>query len=101
MKRKLTKLLVLLVVIFSISLSVSAQIYVKVRPAVPIIVKPIKPSQEHVWIDEDWESNSNAYQYTGGHWEKPPHVGYIWKQGHWKHHNNRGDEWIHGSWRKQ
>ena len=36
-----------------------SQIYVKIRPPMPPrIERPVPPSPNHVWIDEDWEPES-------------------------------------------
>jgi hypothetical protein len=99
MKKHLVKLLFSGILLFSIS-GASAQIYVKVRPVVPVIVRTPQPSPAHVWIDEEWEPNGNAYRYGGGHWETPPHNGYTYRQGHWRRHGNDGEVWEHGAWRK-
>ncbi|HLK30072.1 MAG TPA: hypothetical protein VKT28_15940 [Puia sp.] len=101
MKKNVSRLLFLCVIIFAISLSASAQVYVKIHPHAPVIVRPPQPSSMHVWINEEWEPNNGSYRYVGGHWEMPPHNGYIRRQGHWKRHHHDGDEWVPGSWRKR
>ncbi len=100
MKKNLVRLMFLSIIVLFISASASAQIYVRIRPAAPVIVRTEQPSHDHVWIDEEWEPNGSAYRYTGGHWATPPHPGYRWKQGHWKRHHRDGEEWIAGRWRK-
>ena len=100
MKKKMIKLLFLGAVLFGASTSVSAQIYVRIRPVVPIIVRAPQPSPAHVWIDEEWEPNGNEYRYGGGRWESPPHHGYNYRQGYWKRHHDNGEVWVHGGWRK-
>jgi hypothetical protein len=99
MKKKLSKLLFLFAIIFSVSLSSSAQIYVKIRPPGPIIVRPPQPSRAHVWIGEDWESHEGTYRYSGGHWATPPHRGYTRRSGYWKQ-TRHGQIWVQGSWRR-
>jgi WXXGXW repeat (2 copies) len=101
MKKDLIKWLFLIVIFFSVSSPVSAQIYVKIRPAAPVIVRTAQPSRDHVWIDEEWEPNGNSYKYSGGHWEAPPHPGYAWRPGHWRHYGRRGEIWVHGGWRRR
>ena len=101
MKKILIKWLFLVVILFSFSFSAAAQIYVKIRPSVPIIVRPAQPSRAHVWIGEEWEPHGGAYRYSGGHWEAPPHPGYVWRQGHWRRHGRRGEEWVRGGWRRR
>jgi len=99
MKTRSMKFLIMVAVLFTVSLSASAQIYVKVRPTHKTIVRPVQPSPEHVWVDEDWKVRGRNYRYTGGHWVRPPHRGYTWVPGHWEQ-TRRGDIWIEGRWTK-
>ena len=98
MKKKLIKLLFLTAILFAVSFSVSAQVYVRVRPPIPVLVRPPQPSSAHIWINEEWEPNGASYRYTGGHWERPPHEGYIWRPGYWRRHHHDGEEWVRGRW---
>ena len=100
MKKHLKKLLVLMVVLFSVSLSGNAQIYVRIRPPVPVIVRPPQPSQAHVWIEEDWQPRGRNYRYSGGHWVSPPRRGSSYTPGHWRT-SRRGNVWVKGSWRNE
>jgi len=99
MKKHLSKVAVLAVIILAVSFSASAQIYVKVRPVVPVVVRPAPPSPVHVWIDEEWEPRGGTYVYVGGHWAAPPHPGYVWVPGHWRRHDVYGEAWVPGHWR--
>ncbi len=99
MKNKLIKLLLAVIVIFAVSFSASAQVYVKIRPTFRVVQRPQQPSPNHVWIDEDWKPSGRHYRYSGGHWERPPHRGYQRNPGHWQN-TRRGDVWIQGSWRR-
>jgi len=102
MKKYLFKLFVLSAILVSISFSVSAQVYVRVRPVVPVMERPPRPSPVHVWINEEWEPNANGHEYSyRGHWETPPHPGYIRRPGHWRRHGRDGQEWVPGSWRRR
>lgn len=101
MKKKFIKWLFIIAILFSVSFSASAQIYVKIRPSAPVIVRPAQPSRNHVWIDEEWEPDGASYKYSGGHWEAPPHPGYIWRQGHWRRNGRHGETWVHGGWRRR
>ena len=80
--------------------SASAQIYIKVRPVVPVRVRPVAPGPQAIWIDEEWKPNGKAYVYAGGYWATPPHQGFIWIPGHWKRHPEYGEYWIAGHWKK-
>jgi hypothetical protein len=97
MKQKLIKGLFLGIVLLGASSVASAQIYVKIRPVVPVVVRTERPSPQHVWVDEDWQEGDGGYRYSGGHWAKPPQDNEEWHQGHWSH-RDRGDRWIQGHW---
>jgi hypothetical protein len=101
MKKKLNRLLILMVILFSVSAAASAQVYVRVHPVAPVVVvRPPQPSPEHVWVDDEWEPTGETYVYTGGHWDRPPHPHYRYHHGYWGHYGNRGDRWHHGRWRR-
>ena len=97
MKKRFSKLLFLVALVFTISFSASAQIYVTVRPKFPVIVRPPQPSPVHIWINEEWEPDGNSYKYSGGHWAPPPHSGYYRRPGYWKS-SPRGLVWVNGNW---
>lgn len=101
MNKQISKIAMLSFIVLAIAFSAPAQtIYVKVRPAVPVVVRPAAPSAAHVWIAEEWEPRGGAYVFAGGHWVVPPHPGWIWIPGHWKH-RRYGDVWIRGHWRRR
>jgi hypothetical protein len=97
--KKLAKLLLFSVILFIASLSASAQIYVKIRPVIPVVVRPERPSRAHVWIGEEWNEEGGNYRYAGGYWGIPPHPGDRWYPGHWNHHKEHGDQWVRGGWK--
>jgi hypothetical protein len=101
MKKYLIKWAFLVLVVGGVSFtagSASAQVYVKVRPVEPVIVRPERPSPRHVWIGEEWQVRDGGYVHTGGHWAEPPHRGWAWVPGHWSH-DRRGHIWRPGHWR--
>lgn len=102
MKSKVVKLALLaLVLVGASSLSASAQVYVTVRPEFHrVVTRPVAPSRTHVWIDEDWVYRDGHYVAVGGHWEAPPHPGWVWVPGRWVH-ERRGYQWIPGRWRRR
>ena len=100
MKKKSSKLLFLFALIFAISFSASAQIYVTVRPPVPVIVRPPQPSPAYVWVNEEWEPDGTSYKYSGGHWVSPPQEGYYRRPGYWRR-SNQGQVWVKGDWYKK
>ena len=77
--------------------SASAQLYVHVRPVVPVIIRTEQPGPRHVWVGEDWTVRDGVYVHTGGHWAEPPREGYHYNQGHWDH-DKRGHSWHEGGW---
>ena len=92
---------ILFVIALAFAFQASAQVYVKIRPVAPVIVRTTAPSPAHVWIGEEWEPRGGKYVYVGGHWAAPPHPGWAWVPGHWKHHDRRGEVWIRGHWRRR
>ena len=97
MKKQLAKIAILSGIIMALSFGASAQVYVNIRPAPPVIVRTAAPSRDHVWIGEDWEERNGAYVHVGGHWAMPPHHGQVWVAGRWVHRRG-GWNWIRGHW---
>jgi len=95
--KKLTNLIVVSAILFGAS-SASAQIYVKIRPVVPVVVVTDRPSPGYVWIGEEWTEDGGNYRYAGSYWANPPHPGYKWKKGHWNNRKDHGNQWVRGSW---
>ena len=100
MEKKSLKMLAFGFIFLSTSLAATAQIYVKIRPAMPIVVQTERPSPVHIWIGEEWSNDGAGYKYSGGYWGTPPHPGYRWHEGHWNHHRRHGDRWVRGGWRR-
>ncbi len=78
--------------------ALSAQVYVRVRPAVPVYVRATPPGAGYIWIGEDWEWRGGQYIHVGGRWVYPPHPGFVWVPGHWRH-TRFGWQWFGGRWR--
>lgn len=95
--KKGLKLLLFAAVFLTVSASLKAQIYVEVRPAVPVIVRPPQPGSVYIWVNEEWEPDGRSYRYSGGHWIQPPHPGYYYRSGYWLR-TKKGQKWIKGSW---
>ncbi len=100
MKEKLSKMIFLVAMIFGISFSATAQIFVQIRPKVPVIVRPPQPSPAHVWVTEEWEADGASYRYSGGNWAPPPQAGYYRKSGYWVQ-TKKGQKWVKGNWYKK
>jgi len=99
MKKFIFRLILSGVLLLAVSISVQAQVYVKVRPTVTISERPVRPSQKHVWVGDEWAQSGDTYKNVGGHWEVPPRHGNRWKVGHWRKHGHDGEEWVKGGWR--
>ena len=74
----------------------SAQIFVRVRPIAPLIVRPAIPSPRHVWIEGewDWDRRRGEYVYRQGYWMEPrpsrEWVPEFWEDG------RDGSRWVGG-----
>lgn len=101
MKKHLGKIAILSVLVMAFSISASAQIYVKVRPVVPVVVHSERPGPAHVWVNEEWEWRDGRYVSTGGRWVAPPRAGMVWVPGHWKKYRHDGWQWMPGRWRRR
>jgi hypothetical protein len=77
----------------------SAQVIIRVRPAPPVIVRPVAPSARHIWIDGNWVWRGNNYVWVDGYWAEP-RPGFRWVPGHWKHRRG-GWFWVPGHWRRR
>lgn len=98
MKRATKIITALFILFFGFSLSSSAQVYVRVCPPPPVVVRPPSPHPGHVWVDGEWFYNGRSYQWRDGYWMAPrPHQ--QWVPGQWKM-TRRGYRWIPGHWRK-
>lgn len=98
---KLTKTLVLLLLLSLGGAKSYAQFVVRIRPERPVRVinrRPPPPSRDHVWVEEDWVPQNGTYVWHGGYWAAPPRRGAFYVQGHWKD-TRRGTMWIPGHWR--
>jgi hypothetical protein len=98
MKTKLKNLICVLVLLTGMSMTASAQIYVKLRPSRPVIVRTVSPGPQYIWVQDEWEPNGVVYRYSGGHWVIPPQKGVKWKKGHWKKYPKSGYLWVPGKW---
>jgi hypothetical protein len=97
MKKNISKFIMLFIIAAAFSFTASAQ-YVRVRPDVPVYVRPAAPSPRHVWIEGEWGWHNGAYVYTNGYWVEP-RAGFVWVVGHWQQ-RRRGWFWVPGHWRR-
>ncbi len=99
--KKIIRVLMLFLAIsaFAVSVSHAQEIVVGARIGRPHpIMRPVRPSPNHVWVSEEWVPNGGAYAYHDGYWAVPPHPGAIWAAGHWRHRRH-GYVWVGGFWR--
>jgi len=84
-----------------VTTSTTTEYWVRTEPVAPhvTVTRPAQPSPNAVWIDEDWQynTNTNAYEWHGGHWETPSTPGKKWKKGKWKK-GGKGYTWVSGTW---
>jgi len=82
-----------------LSVTIFAQrIYIGVRPAAPVIIRPAAPTPDHSWVDHEWILKKETYVYVPGYWAIPPRRRARWIHGYWKKHHGRGFYWIPGHW---
>lgn len=78
----------------------TTEYYVVKRPVMPTVTRVVSPGPDYVWIDEDWKYNTttNSYEWTGGHWMQPPAAGQHYYKGKWKK-DKKGYSWSSGYWK--
>jgi len=100
MKTSLNKVVMFFALLFTFSLTASAQIEVRIRPNAPVVrARPIAPSPRHIWIDGGWAYRGNGYVWSDGYWVVP-RPGMIWVPGRWRR-SHRGYIWVPGQWRRR
>ncbi|MFT3822418.1 MAG: hypothetical protein QM731_00810 [Chitinophagaceae bacterium] len=98
MKKYIKTIAMLSFLVAGLSFASSAQVYVKVRPSAPVVVRPVAPSPRHVWIDGGWTVRGGRYVWTEGYWATPRH-GRHYVPGRWDHRRG-GWVWVGGYWRR-
>ena len=87
----------ILLVLFSNAVS-AQKIFVRIKPAAPVVVRIGAPSPNHIWIGDEWIIRNGIYVHQPGYWALPKR-GAIWIPGHWS--NGRGGYyWVPGHWAK-
>jgi WXXGXW repeat (2 copies) len=77
----------------------AADVVVSIRPPRAVVEKrPPAPGREYVWVDGYHRYEGNAYVWTPGRWEVPPHAHAHWVAHQWV---RRGNGWVmvEGHWR--
>jgi hypothetical protein len=67
-------------------------------PRIVVESRGARPSPTHVWISGYHRWDGNAYVWTTGRWEQPPHPGNRWVAHRWVHRNG-GYVMVDGHWR--
>jgi hypothetical protein len=101
-ERRLRKLFYI-VSLIGIGLSINACTstgYVETEPAYVEYSRPPQPSNNHIWINGDWQYNQQNHVYVqkNGYWEKPSnrrtHVSGHWEKG------PQGSYWVTGHYQR-
>lgn len=66
-------------------------------PPGKVVVKPLKPGPNYVWVAGHWSWKGGRYHWVNGHWLKKKR-GKVWVAGHWKKKRGRWI-WVPGHWR--
>ena len=99
MKKFISRIVVMIAIAISFSVSADAQLTIKIRPIAPHRVRPMPPSPKHVWVNGEWNVNSGHYAYTDGYWSEPRGRYHRHSEGHWKK-TRHGWIWVPGGWRR-
>jgi hypothetical protein len=67
-------------------------------PRAVVETRGVRPSREHVWIAGYHRWDGNAYAWTPGRWEAPPHPHARWIAPRYVHRNG-GYVFVDGRWR--
>ena len=96
MKKYVNRIILAAALVVGFSFASSAQIVVRVRPAAPVIVRPVAPSPRHVWVEGNWRARHGHYEYSQGYWSAPRR-GRHYIPGYWAPRRH-GYVWIEGRW---
>ena len=75
--------------------------YVDTEPVYVEGIRPVRPSETHIWIDGDWifSRQNNVYVRQEGHWDRPVQ-GKVYISGSWQT-TPRGRHWNRGHWERK
>ena len=104
MKKSIRFLVFLFVIVlfgFTIQAMAARRVYVKKTPPARkvVVVKPVKPHHNNVWVKGHWKWEKNRYTWHDGRWLQPK-PGFVWIDGHWKK-TKHGYIWVEGHWKKK
>jgi hypothetical protein len=98
MKKQIKKIAVFVAFLLATGFAADAQIYVKIRPTLPVVTRPA-PRPHKVWVNEEWTVRKGRYHYNGGRWVNERR-GQVWVEGHWQSYGRRGERWVPGHWQR-
>ena len=77
----------------------AADIVVKLKPpALKVEKRPAAPGEGYVWVGGYHRWDGNAYVWTPGEWQRPPHEHAVWVAPRWEHRNG-GYVFVEGRWK--
>ena len=86
--KNLGKAIVLLAFALSCALTSHAQVSVGIRIGAPppprVIVTPVRPAPEFIWVEGYWYPVGNHYKWHPGYWTRPPYEGAYWVVPHYE-----------------
>jgi hypothetical protein len=95
----LRKLLFTAIIGTGLTLTASAEVYVRVAPPPPIIEHRIPPpGREYIWTPGYYRWDGRVYVWVPGVWVLPPHHRAHWVPAHWVHRRG-GWVFVEGHWR--
>lgn len=86
-------------ILFIVALHSCSPAYVSSQPSYSEEIRPMSPSNSHVWVGRNWIYNRQTHNYNqnNGYWALP-NRGKTYQQGRWNN-NQRGYYWSPGKWR--
>jgi hypothetical protein len=100
---RITRLLLLTLLLLAISATSFAQFGISISiapPALPVYTQPVPPGDGYLWTPGYWAYGDEGYFWVPGTWVMPPEVGDLWTPGYWGWGNN-GYAWNDGYWGTQ
>jgi hypothetical protein len=76
MKKKL--LAIALMAVGSVLAQVSIGVRIGSPPPPRVVVRPVAPGPEYVWVDGYWYPVGNRYRWHDGYWTRPPYPASRW-----------------------
>ena len=76
------------------------RVYVGYRPPPTerVEVVTVSPGPRYVWVKGHYRWDGRDYDWTPGHWERPPRGYHSWESGRWAH-DRQGWYYVEGRWR--